>query len=141
MDKLSDLVKETSEKMKDNNNKYGVITFFLFFKNLYFRLIQGTFILLCDITKELNKKIQDATSENVFFAQPKVKSALEMLKVQLEWINNLIEDYMKNNKLVTESKASIDVAGYKTPNDEVNTIKSKNTMLSFKSQSPRLPSM
>ena len=45
VDKLLELFKDASEKMKDNNN----------------RLIQGTLMVFCDITRELSQKIKDAT--------------------------------------------------------------------------------
>merc|ERR1739838_168902 len=97
VDKLLELFKDASEKMKDNNN----------------RLIQGTLMVFCDITRELSQKIKDATemgngkSPREFFTQPQVKSALKLFSDQLDWINKLLEDYMKENKVATESKASI----------------------------------
>ena len=45
MDKLLEPLKDATEKMKDNNN----------------RLIQGTLMVFCDITRELSQKIKDAT--------------------------------------------------------------------------------
>ena len=45
VDKLLELFKDASEKMKDNNN----------------RLIQGTLVVFCDITRELSKKMKDAS--------------------------------------------------------------------------------
>ena len=60
------------------------------------------------------------------FTQPQVKSALKMFGDQLEWINNLLENYMKDNKMGTDFKAPI---------DEANKKKSKGSKLSFKSKS------
>ena len=60
------------------------------------------------------------------FTQPQVKSALKMFGDQLEWINNLLENYMKDNKMGTDFKAPI---------DEGNKKKSKSSKLSFKSKS------
>jgi len=115
IDKLTELFKESREKLQDNNSRF----------------IQGTLMLFRDITKEITQKIQDATSENgktprEFFTQPQVKSALEMFKDKLEWINQLIEDYMKENKLATESKPRLDAARSKTSNDEARS-KTSNT--------------
>ena len=42
--------------------------------------------------------------------KPQVKSALKLFSDQLDWINKLLEDYMKDNKVATESKASIQEA-------------------------------
>merc|ERR1711892_373780 len=54
MDKLLELFKEATEKMKDSNNK----------------LIQVTLTMFCDITKELSQKIKDASKES--FTQPQM---------------------------------------------------------------------
>eukprot|EP00092_Neocalanus_flemingeri_P033042 GFUD01035936.1.p1 GENE.GFUD01035936.1~~GFUD01035936.1.p1 ORF type:complete len:211 (+),score=67.28 GFUD01035936.1:49-681(+) len=115
VDKLLDLFKEASEKINNNNN----------------RLIQGTLTVFCDVTKELSQKIKEATepgkgkTPREFFSQPQVKSSLKMFSDQLDWIIKLMEDYMKDNKVSTKSKAPI---------EEANTKKSWNSKLSFRSK-------
>jgi hypothetical protein len=72
--------------------------------------------MFCAITKELSQNIKDVTTENdelksprtkpysllslIFriFTQPQIKSALETFGDQLDWIKNLLDDYMKDNK-------------------------------------------
>ena len=68
------------------------------------------------------------------FTQPQVKSALKMFVDQLDWINKLIGDYMKENKVATESRSSIGGTKSKATNDEANKKKSWNSRLSFKSK-------
>ena len=55
-----------------------------------------------------------------------------MFEEQLDWINKLLEDYMKDNKVATESKTRL--AGSKSKADEANKKKSWNSRLSFKSK-------
>ena len=68
------------------------------------------------------------------FTQPQVKSALKMFEDQLDWINKLLEDYMKDNKVATESKTRLAGSKSKAPIDEANKKKSWNSRLSFKSK-------
>merc|ERR1712106_328870 len=123
VDKLLELFKDASEKMKDNNN----------------RLIQGTLMVFCDITRELSQKIKDATemgngkSPREFFTQPQVKSALKMFGDQLDWINKMLEDYMKENKVATESKAPLAGKVPKSSLADANKKKSRTSNLSLKS--------
>merc|ERR1712243_435014 len=104
MDKLLDLFKDASERIKESNNK----------------LLQVTLSMFCDITKELSQKIKEASKEN--FTQPQIKSALKMFSDNLDWINTLLEDFMKENLNGT------------TPVDDKRKPKSTTSRLSFKSR-------
>merc|ERR1712181_32779 len=110
---------DASEKMKESNNK----------------LIQVTLTMFCDITKELSQKIKEATTENgksprEIFTQPQIKSALKMFGDQLDWINNLLEDYMKDMK---DNKMPPAISGAKSSvvDEKKKTMSSR---LSFKSK-------
>ena len=61
------------------------------------------------------------------FTQPQVKSALKMFGDQLDWINNLLEDYMKDNKMAP----AINGSDSRAVDDKK---KSKSSRLSFKSK-------
>merc|ERR1711970_573288 len=88
MDKLLELFKVTSDRIKESNNK----------------LMQVTLSMFCDITKELSQKIKEASKEN--FTQPQIKSALKMFSDNLDWINKLLEDFMKENLTPNGNKAA-----------------------------------
>ena len=61
------------------------------------------------------------------FTQPQVKSALKMFGDQLDWMNNLLEDYMKDSKLAP----AINGSDSRTVTDKK---KSTSSRLSFKSK-------
>ena len=68
-----------------------------------------------------------------FFTQPQVKSALNMFGDQLDWINKMLEDYMKENKVATESKAPLAGKVPKSSLADPNKKKSRTSNLSLKS--------
>ena len=68
-----------------------------------------------------------------FFTQPQVKSALKMFGDQLDWINKMLEDYMKENKVATESKAPLAGKVPKSSLADPNKKKSRTSNLSLKS--------
>eukprot|EP00092_Neocalanus_flemingeri_P001795 GFUD01001913.1.p1 GENE.GFUD01001913.1~~GFUD01001913.1.p1 ORF type:complete len:228 (-),score=60.01 GFUD01001913.1:97-780(-) len=127
VDQLLELFRDASGKLQDSNNK----------------LIQSTLVVFCDITKELSQKIKEATSEmenskspREFFTQPQVKAALQMFGDQLDWINQLLEAYMKDAPIVDSgSKAPATKAPVsKAPIAKVEEKKAPTSRMSFKSK-------
>merc|ERR1712013_176629 len=106
MDKLLELLNVACDRIKESNNK----------------LMQVTLSMFGDITKELSQKIKEASKEN--FTQPQIKSALKMFSDNLDWINNLLEDFMKENLAVNGT----------APASDKMKPKSATSRLSFKSR-------
>merc|ERR1719483_2005142 len=122
MDKLLELLKETTENLKESNNKF----------------IQVTLTMFCDITRELSQKIKEATSETQksktpreIFTQPQVKSALKMFIDQLDWINKQLENFMEDNKLSVADSKAMNGSTSRAVDDKKQSLTSK---LSFKSK-------
>merc|ERR1712215_665496 len=102
----SDMFKEVEKALKDLQSRVAKLQLNAEMDTTV-QSIKANVDKLMDLLKTAMEKRKGKSAREIF-AQPQVKSALTMFGDRLDWINKLLDDYLKENKVATKPRATID---------------------------------